>query len=223
MNTKSITFAAGMGLLTALTLAGSIFVIFAFFGPHGLIKPGLAFEAAGGILYFVIPLLGGGLWGSGIALMTKADAKALLKTGALTWAGAALLSYAILGMIGTFDMYLPDFPSAQFEYLVLFSPAAGITAAFPARALVGKLGLGELRKRTGISTGIAATLGFLVVGLVLQYGFGWEVGRPMPGRYSMVTILQWCCLGAALAGGMAFGWVLDRSRIDKHRTESVNP
>lgn len=140
--------------------------------------------------------------------MTKSDAKTLTKTGALTWAGAALLSTIILGMIGTFNMYLPDFPSAQFEYLVLFSPAAGIAAAFPARVLVGKLGLRELKKRTGINTGIAAALGFLVVGLTLQYGFGWEVGRPMPGRYSMVTILQWCCLGAALAGGTALGWVL---------------
>lgn len=203
MNTRSVIFVIGMGLLTALTLAGSIFVSFALFGPQGIIKAGLAFEAAA-----VTPFLGGGLWGLGIALMTKADAKTLTKSGALTWGGAALLTVVILGMIGMFDMYLPDFPSAQFEYLVLFSPAAGIAAAFPARALVGKLGMRELKKRTGIHTGIAATLGFLVVGLILQYGFGWEVGRPMPGRYSMVTILQWCCLGAALAGGTALGWAL---------------
>lgn len=211
MTLKPVTFVVVLGLLTAFTLAGSIFVIFALFGPQGVIKAGFAFKAAGGILYFVIPILGGGLWGLGIALMTKTDAKTLIKTGALAWALVAFIGYFILGVIGRFDLF--DFPNAQYEYLVLFSPAAGIASAMGARVVVGKLGLDEQKNTAGRNAGIAALLGFLVVGLILQYGFGWEVGRPMPGRYSMVTILQWCCLGAAFAGGAAIGWVLEKSRI----------
>jgi len=213
MNTKSITFITLMGLLTALTLAGSIFVVFQLFGPQGVIEPGLVFEPVGIFLFLGFSPIGGALWGWGVAFLMKSEAKPLIKTGALTWTIYLVISFGILGGIGTFDMYLFDFPSAQFEYLVLFSPAAGITAAFPACALVDKLGLGELKKKIGINTGIAATLGFLVVGLILQYGFGWEVGRPVYGSHSMTTNLQWCCLGAALAGGMAIGWVLAKSKV----------
>lgn len=56
MNARSVIFVSGMGLLTALALAGSIFVSFALFGPQGIIKAGLAFEAVGGILFFRDPL-----------------------------------------------------------------------------------------------------------------------------------------------------------------------
>jgi hypothetical protein len=170
----------------------------------------------------VFPLIGGGLWGLGIAFLMKADAKALIKTGALTWGGTLFICYMILGIIGVFRR--TDLPvSVHYKYLALFSPPAGIASAFNARVLVGKLGLNNLKKKAGLYAGVAATIGFIAVGLILQFGFGWEVGRPMPGRYSMPTILQWCCPGAALAGGMALGWVLAKSKVDEHQMELVNP
>jgi len=63
MNTKSTTFIILMGLLTALTLAGSVIIIFVLFGPQGIIKHGLTFEPAGAFLYLGFPPIGGALWG----------------------------------------------------------------------------------------------------------------------------------------------------------------
>jgi len=208
MSTKSITFTMLMGLLTTVTLAGSIIIIFVLFGPQGLVKPGLAIEPAGGFLFLGFPPIGGALWGWGIASLMKAEVKPLIKTGALTWTIWLFIVFFITGVIGPFGLSLIDLPNDHYEYLVVFLPAAGLAAALPARVMIGKLRLDNLKKNIGINTGIAAALGFLVVGLILQLGFGWEVGRPVYGSHSMPTILQWCCLGAALAGGMAMGWVL---------------
>jgi hypothetical protein len=192
--------------LTALTLAGSVIIIFLLFGPQGLVKPGLTFKAAGMFLFLGFPPIGGALWGWGIASLMNAEVKPLIKTGALTWTIWLFICYFVTGVVGTFEII--DLPNNHFEYLVIFLPAAGLAAALPARVMIGKLRLDNLKKNIGINTGVAAALGFLVVGLILQLGFGWEVGRPDYGSYSMPRILQWCCLGAALAGGMAMGWVL---------------
>jgi hypothetical protein len=85
MNTKSISITMLMGLLTTITLAGSIIIIFVLFGPQGLINPGLVFKPAGSVLFLGFPPIGGALWGWGIASLMKADVKPLIKTGALTW------------------------------------------------------------------------------------------------------------------------------------------
>jgi len=210
MNTKSVTFIILMGLLTALTLAGSIIIIFVLFGPQGFVKPGLVFKPAGSILFLGFPPIGGALWGWGIASLMKAEVKPLIKTGALTWTIWLFIFFGITGVIGTYSLI--DLPiNTHYEYLVIFLPAAGLAAALPARVMIGKLGLDNSKKNIGINIGVAAALGFLAVGLILQFGFGWEVGRPVYGSHSMTKILQWCCLGAALAGGMAMGWVLAKS------------
>jgi hypothetical protein len=174
-----------------------------------MIKHGLAFEPAGAFLFLGFPPIGGALWGWGIASLMKAEVKPLIKTGAITWTTWLFICFGITGVIGTFSLI--DLPNDHYEYLVVFLPAAGFTAAIPARVMAGKLGLDDLKKKIGINTGIAAALGFLAVGLILQFGFGWEVGRPVYGSHSMPTILQWCCLGAALAGGMVFGRELVKS------------
>jgi hypothetical protein len=62
-------------------------------------------------------------------------------------------------------------------------------------------------------TGVAAALGFLAVGLILLFGLGWEVGNPVPGKYGMLKLTLFCSIGAALTGGMAIGWMLEKSRI----------
>jgi hypothetical protein len=126
-----------------------------------------------------------------------------------------IYSFFITGVIGTFGLI--DLPiNEHYEYLVIFFQAAGLAAALPARVMTGKLKLDNLKKNIGINTGVAAALGFLIVGLILQLGFGWEVGKPVYGSHSMTTILQWCCLGAALAGGMAMGWGLAKSNKDEN-------
>ena len=203
-----------MGLLTTVTLAGSIIIIFVLFGPQGVVKPGLVFKPVGSFLFLGFPPIGGALWGWGIASLMKAEVKPLIKTGALTWTIWLFIFFIITGVIGTFGLI--DLPNDHNEFLVVFLPAAGLAAALPARVMTGKLRLDNLKKNIGINTGVAAALGFLVVGLILQLGFGWEVGRPVYGSHSMPTILQWCCLGAALAGGMAMGWMLAKSNEDEN-------
>jgi len=42
----------------------------------------------------------------------------------------------------------------------------------------------------------------------LQFAFGWEVGKPVYRSHDMPTILLWCCLGSAFAGGMVIGKML---------------
>ena len=216
MNTKSISYSMLMGLLTTVTLAGSIIIIFVLFGPQGFVKPGLIIKPAGTFLIFVFAPIGGALWGWGIASLMKAEVKPLIKTGALTWTIWLFIVFFITGVIGSFGLSLIDLPNDHYEYLVVFVPAAGLAAALPARVMTGKLRLDKLKKDIGIYTGVAAALGFLAVGLILQLGFGWEVGRPVYGSHSMPTILKWCCLGASLAGGMAMGWVLAKSDEDKN-------
>ncbi|HSG44969.1 MAG TPA: hypothetical protein VLA72_17615, partial [Anaerolineales bacterium] len=161
------------------------------------------------ILLMGFPPIGGALWGWGIASLMKAEVKPLIKTGALTWTIWLFIFFGVTGVIGTFSLI--DLPNDHYEYLVVFLPAAGLTAALPARVMIGKLGMDNSKKNLSTIIGVAAALGFLVLGLILQIGFGWEVGRPVYGSHSMPTILQWCCLGAALAGGMAMGWVLAES------------
>jgi 4-hydroxybenzoate polyprenyltransferase len=75
--------------------------------------------------------------------------------------------------------------------------------------VTSKLGLKQLRKSVGINTGLAAALGFLATGLILFFGFGWEVGRGIPG---MLTVLLICSIGGTLIGGMAMGWILEKLR-----------
>ncbi len=212
MNKKSITFTLLMGLLTAFTLAGSIAIIFILFGPRGLVIPQLAFKPIGALLYLGFPLIGGALWGWGIASLMKADVKPLIKTGARTWTIWMFIAYYVPGTLDFLNM--TDLPFIKhYDFLVFLLPGAGIAAAIPARVMTEKLGLDYIKKKIGIITGVASALGFLVVGLILQLVFGWEVGRPVYGSYDMTTILRWCCLGSALAGGLAMGWVLAKSKV----------
>ncbi len=86
--------------------------------------------------------------------------------------------------------------------------SAGLVTGINARMVIGKFRLPDFHTLAVLNVGIASTLGFLVVGMIMQFGFGWEVGKPVPGRYEMLAILQWCNIGAALAGGAALGMVL---------------
>jgi hypothetical protein len=95
--------------------------------------------------------------------------------------------------------------------LLIILPVIGIVTGINGRTVIGKLGLKELKNKAGLNIGLAAALGFLTVSLILQFGFGLEVGKPQPGKYEMLTLLHWCNIGAALAGGMVLGRELMKS------------
>jgi hypothetical protein len=137
----------------------------------------------------------------------KAPSRPLIKTCAVVWTISVFICYVITGVIGLIRL-----SNAQSSYLAVFLPAAGITAATSARAMAGKLGLDDLKDNMVRSTRIAAALGFLAVGLILQFALGWEVGKPVYGSHSMPTILEWCCFGSALVGGMVIGWTLSNNQ-----------
>jgi hypothetical protein len=221
MNTRSITIAALTALLTAVTLGGSVWGFTFMMGPNSITR--LQVIRSDNIIVFLIAVLtvflcGGGLWGFGLASLMNADTKSLVKTCALTWGGTVfsfLLVVILLGnFFGTFSKInvLPVFPHyRQYNFLLIFVPAVGILTAINAYVATGKLGFKALKRSVGLCTGLVAALGFLVVGLILFFGLGWEVGYPHPTQYGMLLIFLICSISGAVAGGMAMGWMLEKS------------
>jgi hypothetical protein len=167
----------------------------------------------------IVFLCGGGLWGLGLARLMNADAKSLVKACALTWSATVFafvtVIFILAGFFGGLSRinFLPVFPHYRhYNFLLVFVPIIGIASAINGYVLASKLGFHERKKSVGLYTGLAASLGFLAVGLILFFGFGWEVGYHIIGRSGMLKILLFCSIGAALTGGMALGWVLDKPR-----------
>ncbi len=225
MKLKSITFIAAFGLWTALTLGGSIWGFLVIAGPNSVTRLNIIWsDNMSLIAMLTVILCGGGLWGLGMARLMNADAKSLVKACALTWSGTALGFLLVVILLGNFFggfsriNFLPVFPHYRhYNFLLVFVTSVGVLTAINAYVATGKLGFKEKRKSVGMCAGLAAALGFLAVGLVLFFGFGWEVGYPHPGQFGMLLIFLICSIGAALVGGMAMGWIL---RETKHRSLS---
>ena len=225
MNTKPLTFISLMGLLTTVTLAGSIWLSLYLLGPNS-INPSRILPANNDVLAAAtmlgVFLLGGALWGLGIARMTKTDVKTMVKTCALSWGLATFFFSVSLGLsLGA----IFKFGSAisiryNYYYLMIIVPVIGIVTGINGWVVIGRLGLKELRKTAALKIGVSAALGFLAVSLFLQFVLGWEVGKPVPGKYEMLTLLHYCNVGAALAGGMAMGWVLAKSKANVEMVKS---
>jgi hypothetical protein len=222
MKLKSITLIAAFGLWTALTLGGSICGFLVIAGPNSVTRLNvIQSDSISPIAILTVFLCGGGLWGLGIARLINADATSMVTACALSWTAtiftfvmAIVFLASSLGVGFSGIRVLPYFPhSTHYNFLSIFVPVIGIISAINAYVATGTLGFKELRKSAGMYAGIAAALGFLAVGLLLLYGFGWEVGEPVPGKYGMLKLMLFCSIGGALAGGMAIGWVLEKSRI----------
>ncbi|HMD81190.1 MAG TPA: hypothetical protein VKE92_07770 [Anaerolineales bacterium] len=226
MKLKSMAFVVVWGLWTAFTLAGSVWAALFMLGPNSITRldvipsDNMGEQLLAGLPFY---LCGGGLWGWGIARLMSADAKSMVKTCALSWGATAFAFIMAVGRLGlSFGGFsrisiLPYFGhSTHYNFLAIFVPLIGIITAINGYVVTGKLGFHELKKSAGLYAGIAAALGFLAVGLILLYGLGWEVGRPIFGKYGMLLLLLICSIGAALAGGMAIGWVLDKPRTRLH-------
>ena len=199
-----------MGLLTTVTLAGSIWLSLYLMGGNSINRSSIlpannnALAAAAMLGVF---LLGGALWGLGIALMTKTDVKAMVKACALSW---GLIPFAFIATLGFSLGAIFKFGSTisirdNYYYLMIFLPVIGIVTGINGWVVITKLGLIVLRKKASLKIGIASALGFLTVSLFLQFVLGWEVGKPVPGKYEMLSLLHYCTIGAALAGGSILG------------------
>jgi hypothetical protein len=221
MKLKSITFVVLFGLWTAFALAGSVWGFLVLAGPNSVTRSNvISSDNIVPIVIFTVFLCGGGLWGSGIARLMNADVKSMVKACAVSWTATVCTFLTVVVLLGNaFGGFsriniLPYFRhSIHYNFLSIFVPFIAIITAINAYVATGKLGFQELRKSAGMYSGIAAALGFLAIGLILLYGFGWEVGEPVPGKYGMLKLMLFCSIGGALAGGMAIGWVLEKSRI----------
>jgi hypothetical protein len=221
MKYKVYSSAAFTALLTAVTLGGSIWGFIFLGGPNSVTR--LDVIRSDNALVNLIPILvvflcGGGLWGLGIARLMNADTKSVVKACALSWTTIVFafvtVIFILAGFFGGLSRinFLPIFPhSRHYNFLLVFVPIIGIASAINGYVVANKLGFHERKKSVGLYTGLAASLGFLAVGLILFFSFGWEVGYHIIGRSGMLKILLFCSIGAALTGGMAMGWVLEKS------------
>lgn len=218
---NSILFVVIFGLWTAFTLGGSVWGFIFLNGPNSVTRLHVFSSdkiPAQLMVALSIYFCGGGLWGWGIARLMNGSAKSMLKACALSWAATGFTFAIALGFsLGQIHKIIRILPhcchSTHYLFLSIFVPVISIVTAINAYIVAGKLGFKALRKSAALRTGVAAALGFLSVGLILPYGFGWEVGSPVIGKYGMLKIALFCSIGAALAGGMAIGWMLEKTRI----------
>jgi hypothetical protein len=220
MKLRSITFVVLFGLWTAFMLAGSVWAVLFLLGPNSITRLDVI-RSDNTILELVLVLIflcGGGLWGLGIARLMNADVKSMVTACALSWTATGFVAVIALVSLGTIIRSAKIFPDCchptHYAFLSTFVPVIGVVAAINAYGVPGKLGFHELKMSAGMYAGIAAALGFLAVGLILLFGLGWGVGE-YPRK--MLTLLEFCNIGAALAGGMALGWVLEKPTIGLDR------
>lgn len=224
MKLKSVIFVVLLGLWTAFTLGGSIWGFIFMRGPNSVTRLHLIpldNIPTHLIVTFSIFLCGGGLWGLGIARLMNSDVKSMVKACAISWSGTVFTFYMVVGSLGFSGInILPHFlHSVHYNFLSIFVPVVGIITAINTYMVTGKLGFKEFKKSVGFYTGLAAALGFLVVGSILFYGFGWEVGYPASGKYGMLLILLICIIGAALTGGIVLGSSLIEHKYGNYNEE----
>jgi len=219
MKLKSIIFALTFGLWTTLTLGGSIWGFLVILGQNSVsrfsnIRLDFIPSSMGEIALLIVILCGGGLWGLGIARLMNGNTRSMVKACALSWSSTVFIF--LLSGGGGFGkiIILPNSinHSEHYNFLLIFVAAISVITAINAYVVTGKLGFKELRKSVGLYTSLAAALGFLAVGLILLYAFGEEVGKLVPVKHGMLLIFLICSIGAALSGGAAMGWALDKLR-----------
>jgi len=211
---RTFLLVAGFSLLTALTLAGGLALSF--------VAGNLLFESfnvhmtdvASGLLVlpiFLVALFGSGAaWGYAVARLTHGDARRLVRAGGVTFGGTVLVVgialELVFGLLSALARVNPL--PIHVSFTLLFVPTAGAIAALCARRMARLLGREDVRRKLGVTTGLAAASAFLAVNLVML-ALGWQVGGPGAAeRFTMITVMLTSNTGAALAGGAAMGWVL---------------
>lgn len=228
---NSLKLVPSMALLTALALAGSLMLGFAFLNLY-LDSVNMHVGVLGGSLaalfaYIVFPALGGAVWGYGLGRLFDADRKALAIKGARIWGLSVILAVIVLLLFNLLlDVYYLHAQNAipvYIPFMLSFAAAAGLVAGSSAGRMAGHLGLDDLKGRVGRSSGVAAGLTFLAV-VLLMHANGWQVGGAHPGKqYVMTTVVLAGGLGAALAGGATMGWTLVRAGVQERNDFSSSP
>lgn len=214
-------------LATLLTLVGGMALgvaagswLFEGLPGHIVTRAGLAaLPALGGVL------AAGAAWGWALARLFRlgpgrAAARAGLLGFSLPVIAAAFLLFGLeAGLLGLGALLgIRQFPVHRL-FTTLLVPAAFAVTAAGVWALGGALGVGWPRRRAALQTGAAAALAFLATNLLME-NLGWVVGAPGAAeRNTMITVLFYGLVAAALAGGATLGWRLARWPAEQARSD----
>lgn len=220
MNLPRLRRSASFGGITLASLGGTL--------AAGFILGNILFESlnphmapvSGGLISFVIVfavLLGGGaLWGAWLSAQLNAPRAALMRNGAVSFAGLVLVAglllegvFGLIGMLGS-AVAIP----IHHMFTIVFVPAAGLIAGLCVYRITRETRATQQRFRIAWQVAVGAALAFLVVNQVML-ALGWRIGAPMAAeRSTMITVMLLSNAAAALAGGAVFGWILSADETE---------
>jgi len=164
------------------------------------------------LLIILVALAASGFaWGRANARLAGATGFARMAwAGGLSFGPAVILAALTLGRLEVALIERgegPDIP-VHVAFTLLFVPAATFVAGMGGFALgLAREGF-RLACRSGLYSGLAGGMAFLLVNLVMLQ-LGWRVGAPGAAeRATMLTVMMAGSLGATLAGGAAIGVLL---------------
>lgn len=218
-----IPFVILTALITTLTTAGGIFVIFYLLIDVWNIPATIAHNPSRAIYFLFLlpfPFLSGGLWGGGVAALVSKPVWPVAKKMAWYWGGTFIVAeLAIdftqlpLGFLAASMNFIPHV--IHFWFTLVFVIGVGFFVRLNVQKLLVVLEMNHLAKLVSLRSGFAAAGTFLLTSLLLLFGPGWEVAGPLAGQeYSMISITHVCNFAAAMASGLVLGWMIyDRKAI----------
>ncbi len=207
-------------VVTLLGVGGSVAAIFLSIGlwlaGMGFAIPGSSsgrpltvwFVALGIVLVILPPFAGGAVWGAGIARIFGFPVGPVAKTGALSFGGMILLTFAPVHLT---QVWLDDLPrwmpwDIHGYFTLVFMVEVALVASIAAWRLAKRLGVRSAGV-VGAWTGGAAAVGFLV-GSILAVALGFSVRRY--SGFSMVWAFLTALPVSASVAGAVLGVLLDR-------------
>jgi hypothetical protein len=202
-------------LLTVSTLFGGLLIglllgdlVFHVLPGHSLTNPSpvhMAIAATPALLGF---LAGGAAWGLSISRFANRDKERRMALAGMLGFAPITISLAIgLNIVETLasKTFLAPIPIHRL-FTLLFVPAAFLIAGISTWAIGKGLNDNTLANWLFWRVGLASALGFLIVNLLMEAS-GWVVGAPgAAARLTMVTVMFFSNLSAALIGGAVLGW-----------------
>lgn len=197
-------------LLAVVSIPGAVFMFFTGVGAlvDGNVMNGLStlLAVATVLAAMTIPfLLGGGLWGYGMARLFDTPRWPATRTAALTVTGMVVLLEAPVH----FSQALPLPPTTPLvihgAFTLVFMVEIALVSGVASTRLIRRLDSDADARHIGRKVALAGAGGFLL-GSLLALAFGFEVGT-QPGT-NMVFALHIANLIAASAAGWTLGWGL---------------
>lgn len=197
--------AATSAVLTGFTITGAVVFIFSVLGSS------MTLGLAGLPLWFAIPLgvlvlslafvVGGGVWGWGMAAVFHHPKWPAAKTGSLAVTGM----FVVLEVPVHFTQALPvpDWMPLDIHggFTLVFAIEIALVAGVASARLAKRLGVDHRRRQLGTKVGLSGAAG-TVIGSLLALGLGFRVGQPPASN------MVWALYVVVAVAGLTAGWVL---------------